>query len=372
LGRAALNVPFLDLSRQVESLRGDLDNALGAVLDGGVFVFGEPLEAFEREFAGYCGAAETVGVGSGTEAITIALQALGVGPGDEVVTAANTCVPTIAGIEAAGAVPVLADVDETTFTIAAGSLEAAVTERTRAVVAVHLYGQCADMGAVAAVAQRHGLKVVEDAAQAHGASYEGRRAGTLGDAAAFSFYPTKNLGALGDAGAVVTDDPAAAERARLLRNYGERNRYDSILHGWNSRLDTLQAAALSAKLRRLERWNGRRRELAEAYAEALGDADVVLPVEVSGRHHVYHLYVVRVRDRDAFRETLASYGVGTLIHYPRPVHLQPAYESLARPIGGLEVSERLAREIVSLPLYPELRDAELETVVAAVRRARPG
>jgi dTDP-4-amino-4,6-dideoxygalactose transaminase len=352
-------------------MREALDEAIAAVLDAGQFVFGDRLEAFEREFADYCGAPEAIGVGSGTDAITIALQAVGVQPGDEVVTAANTCVPTIAGIEAASAVPVLADVDQATFTIDPESLEAAVTERTSAVVPVHLYGQCADMEAIAVIAQRHGLKVVEDAAQAHGAEYRGRRAGTLGDAAAFSFYPTKNLGALGDAGAVVTADAEVAARARLLRNYGERSRYDSILHGWNSRLDTLQAALLSTKLRRLEDANERRRWLALGYAETLGDADVLLPAEADGRLHVYHLYVVRVRERDSFRDALAREGIGTLVHYPRPVHLHSAYASLARPGVDLTVSERLAEEIVSLPLFPELLDDEVQAVAAAVHRARP-
>jgi dTDP-4-amino-4,6-dideoxygalactose transaminase len=361
-----VNVAFLDLARHVRATRAELDAAIARVLDAGQFVFGSPLEEFERAFADFCGAREAVGVASGTDAITIALQAVGVGPGDEVVTAANTCVPTVAAIEAAGATPVLADVDPVTWTLDPGALEEAVTERTRAVVPVHLYGQCADMEAVAAVARRHGLKVVEDAAQAHGAAYRGDRAGTLGDAAAFSFYPTKNLGALGDGGAVVTNDPEVAEQARLLRNYGERARYDSARSGRNSRLDTIQASVLGAKLTHLEEWTTRRREIAARYLEALAQTGLGLPVEAEARTHVYHLFVVRVNDRDRFREDLAALGVGTLVHYPRPVHLHEAYTHLARPGDLLAESERLSREVVSLPLYPELEDGEVEAVAEAV------
>lgn len=357
-------VPFLDLSRQTEALRPELDAAVAAILDSARFVLGPPVEAFEREFAAYCGAAHAVGVASGTDAITIALQAVGILPGDEVVVPANTCVPTVAGIEAAGAVPVLADVDEDTFTLAPDSVAQALTPRTRAIVPVHLYGQCADMDGLHDLARAHGLKVVEDVAQAHGAAFGGRPAGSLGDAAAFSFYPTKNLGALGDGGAVVTGDADVAEQARRLRAYGERARYDSVRTGWNSRLDTLQAALLRVKLPHLERWNERRRQLAGLYAELLADTGLVLPQEAAGRRHVYHLYVVRSRDRDGLREQLAAAGVDVLVHYPLPVHRHEAYRHLARE---LPVSERLCAEVLSLPLYPELRDAEVEAVAAALR-----
>ena len=362
-----MNVSFLDLGRQVEGMRPDLDRVIGDVLDGGRFVLGEPVEAFEREFAAYCGANHAIGVASGTDAIAIALGGVGVGPGDEVVTVANTCVPTVAGIEQAGAIPVLVDVEPTSLTLDTSALEAARTERTRAILPVHLYGQCADMEAILAFAREHGLKVVEDAAQAHGAEYDGRRAGSLADAAAFSFYPTKNLGALGDGGAVVTDDPEAAERARLLRTYGERRRYESVLHGTNSRLDTIQAAILSVKLRRLEGWNERRREIAAAYIESLAGTPLVLPAEAHRRRHVYHLFVVQTPERDAFRSALADKGVETLVHYPRAVHQHPAYAHIAVGPGGLAESERLVEQIVSLPLYPELRDDEVAHVVEAVR-----
>jgi dTDP-3-amino-3,4,6-trideoxy-alpha-D-glucose transaminase len=363
-----VTVPFLDLSRQVRALRRELDDAVRITLDGGRFVGGEPVQEFERAFAEFCGASHAVGVASGTDALELALRAVGVGPGDEVVTAANTCVPTVAAIEATGATAVLVDPEPVTYTLDPAGLEEVLTDRTRAIVPVHLYGQCADMDAIGAFARGHGLKVVEDAAQAHGAAFQGRRAGTLGDAAAFSFYPTKNLGALGDAGAVVTDDADVAERVRLLREYGERRRYESILAGTNSRLDTLQAAALLVKLRHLDSWNARRRELAGRYGAGLAGAGIGLPRGRQDAGHVYHLFVVTVTDRDRFRDELAGRGVETLVHYPRPVHGHPEYARLARP-ERLREADRLAAQVVSLPLYPELTDAEAELVVDAVNAA---
>jgi dTDP-3-amino-3,4,6-trideoxy-alpha-D-glucose transaminase len=359
-------IRFRELGREVEELRAELDGAVAGVLDDARFVLGPFVEEFERAFAAFCGARHGVGVASGTDAIAIALRATGVRPGDEVVTQANTCVPTVAGIERAGARPVLADVDPETASLDPARLAELVTPSTRAVVPVHLYGQCADMGAISEVARAHGLTVVEDAAQAHGASYGGRRAGTLGAAAAFSFYPTKNLGALGDAGMVVTDDDAVAERARLLRSYGERRRYESELDGWNSRLDALQAAVLSVKLPRLERWNERRRALASRYDDALARSPLVRLGEARGRRHVYHLYVVRGERRDELRRQLAERGVETLVHYPRAVHQHPAYAHLAGRRGSLATSERLASEALSLPLYPQLTDGEVDAVVGAL------
>jgi dTDP-4-amino-4,6-dideoxygalactose transaminase len=358
-------IRFRELSREVEEVRPQLERSLQEVLDDGRFILGERVESFERSFAAYCGATAAVGVASGTEAIAIALRAVGVRPGDEVVTAANTCVPTVAGIEGAGATPVLADVEPRTATLDPASLEETVTPWTRAVVVVHLYGQCADMDAIDAVARRHGLRVVEDAAHAHGAGYGGRRAGTLGHAAAFSFYPTKNLGALGDAGAVVTNDEEVAARARRLRSYGENGRGEASEPGWNSRLDAVQAVVLATKLPHLERWNERRRELARAYAGALEETSVEVPAELPGRRHFYHLYAVRSPERDALRERLRQRGIETALHYPRPVHRHAAYAHLRRA-GDLAVSERLAGEVVSLPLYPQLSDDELDAVVRAV------
>jgi dTDP-4-amino-4,6-dideoxygalactose transaminase len=336
------------------------------VLDGGRYVFGDELERFEESFASYCGVRHAVGVASGTDAITIALRAVGIEPGDEVITVANTCIPTIVGIEATGATPVLVDCEDVTYTLDPARIEEALTSRTRAIVAVHLYGQCADMGTICAIAERHGIAVVEDCAQAHGAEYRGRRAGSLGAAAAFSFYPTKNLGALGDGGAVVTYDDDVAARVRLLRNYGERDRFEHVLRGYNSRLDPLQAALLAAKLPHLDEWNARRRAIADVYRSRLDGSGPVLPREADARSHVYHLYVVRVAERDIFRERLAEMGVGTAVHYPTPVHRQPAYSDLAPAGRSLETSDRLASEIVSLPLYPELTDDEATHVASAV------
>jgi dTDP-4-amino-4,6-dideoxygalactose transaminase len=355
-----VNVPFLDLSREVAAERGAIDAAVAAVLDGGRFVLGPRVADFERAFAAFCGAHEAVGVASGTEAIAIALRAAGVEPGDEVVVPAATCVPTVAGVEAAGAVPVLADVDPETWTLDPAAAVAAITPRTSAVVPVHLYGLCADLSWTDVL----GGFVVEDAAQAHGAEWDGRRAGTLGDAAAFSFYPTKNLGALGDGGAVVTVSPAIASAARSLRAYGERERYDSVRHGWNSRLDELQAAILLARLDGLEARIERRRAIAARYDEALRGTDVRVQAEPPGARHARHLYVIRVADRDGFRARLAARGIETLVHYPRAIHQHPAYAGLAH--GGLAESERLAAECVSLPLYAGLRDDEVDAVVEAL------
>jgi dTDP-4-amino-4,6-dideoxygalactose transaminase len=355
-----VSVPFLDLSRSVAELRSDLDLAVAGVLDSGRFILGGEVAAFEAAFASYCGSGHAVGVASGTDAVAIALRALGIGPGDEVIVPANTCVPTVCGVEAAGATPVLADVDAATWTLDPTSAAAVVTDRTRAVVPVHLYGLCADVDALRAL----GLPIVEDAAQAHGAELRGRRAGSMGETAAFSFYPTKNLGALGDAGAVVARDPEVAELARSLRAYGERERYESVRQGWNSRLDELQAALLLVKLAHLDRWTARRRAIAARYDDAIRGTGLVAQLEPEGFLHARHLYVVRTPDRDAFRGRLAARGIETAVHYPRAIHGHPAYAQLGHE--GLGESERLAAEVVSLPLYPELTDAEIDAVAAAL------
>jgi len=362
-------VPFLDLSRQVESIRPELERAISAVLDRGRFVAGTAVAGFETAFAEYCGAAHAVGVGNGSDAITLALRALGIGPGDEVVTVANTCVPTLTGILGAGATAVLVDVDPRTYTLDPELLRDVVTERTRAIVPVHLYGQCADMDRIVAFARDHGLKVVEDAAHAHGAEYGGRRAGSLADVAAFSFYPTKNLGALGDGGMVVTDDAEVDATLRRLRNHGESEAGHAIDVGRNSRLDELQAAVLRVKLEHLDAWNERRRALASFYADELRDAPVALQASATGCLHAHHLFVVRAAGRDGLRQRLAAGGVGSLVHYPLALHRHPAHRGLAVGAERLHVSERLADEVVSLPLYPELSDADAETVVAAVHRS---
>jgi dTDP-4-amino-4,6-dideoxygalactose transaminase len=359
-------VPFLDLARHVAAVREEIDEAIGDVLDSGWFVLSPHVASFEGSFAASCGVRHAVGVASGTDALTLALRAVGVGPGDEVVTVANTCVPTVAGIEAAGATAVLADASPDTWTLDPESFADAVTSRTKAVVPVHLYGRCADMDAIGEIARDRDLKVVEDCAQEHGAHMGGRPAGSVGDVAAFSFYPTKNLGALGDGGAVVTNDDEVASRLRRLRVYGENERYSSIESGWNSRLDSVQAAVLERKLSHLYAWNTRRREIAAAYGAAFGELPLVTQPRDDG--HVYHLYVVASQDRDGLRQRLAERGVETLVHYPRAVHQQPAYARLARP-GRLETSERLCRQVLSLPLYPELTAAEVDAVIEAARDA---
>jgi dTDP-4-amino-4,6-dideoxygalactose transaminase len=362
-------VPFLDLSREVAALRPELEAAVAEVLDGGRFVGGEPVERFEREFAAWLGAPHGVGVASGTDALELALRAVGIGEGDEVITVANTCVPTVVGIERAGATPVLVDADPGSMTIDPERAAAALGPRTRAIVPVHLYGRCADMDAILELAAEHGLKVVEDCAQAHGATWRGRAAGTIGDAGAFSFYPTKNVGAFGDAGAIVTGDTQVAAEAAALRSYGEFERYESARHGTNSRLDTLQAALLSVQLRHAGERLAGRREIAARYAEGLAGTSLELPHDPDGGSHAFHLYVVAVRDRDGFRSGLSQAGVETLVHYPKAVHEHPAYRDIRRE-GSLAVSERLAASVVSLPLYPQLSDDEVTLVVGAVRNVR--
>lgn len=370
-------VPFLDLARQYRSVRDQVDAAVGRVLARGWYVLGEEVEAFERELAAHCGAGHAVGVNSGTDALALALTACGVGPGDGVATAANTAVPTVCAIVAAGAVPVLVDVDPTTACLDPESLRAAVRRprggaEVRAVVPVHLYGHPAPMGPVLEIAREFDLLVVEDAAQAHGATFGGRPVGTLGHAASFSFYPTKNLGACGDAGAVVTGDPVIAERVRMLRNYGEAAKYRNRIRGVNSRLDEVQAAVLRAKLPHLDGWVDARRELARFYRERLEGSGVVLPTERDGCRHAYHLFVVRAKDRDRLRNRLQERGVGTAVHYPEPVHFQEAYRDLGYAPGDLPGAEQSAREVLSLPLYPELAWEEAARVADAVLGALAG
>jgi dTDP-4-amino-4,6-dideoxygalactose transaminase len=360
-----VSVPFLDLRPVHDALANDIEGAIRRVIASSQLILGPEVEAFEHEFAQVCGTRHCVGVGNGMQAIELVLRALGVGAGDEVVTVSHTAFPTAAAITATGATPVFVDVDAESFCMSPDALAAAIGPRTRAVVPVHLYGRCADMEPIRALASDAGVPVVEDAAQAHGASHRGRRAGTLGVAAAFSFYPTKNLGALGDGGAVATDDDALAARVRRLRNYGEESKYVNAEPGFNSRLDELQAAILRVKLPHLERWTAERRAIAARYDELLADAPVATPQPDDG--HVYHLYVVRSQARDALREHLSAAGVGTSVHYPTPVHRQAAYAEGARAAGGLGVSEALAREVLSLPCYPGLDERAVTEVAEAVR-----
>jgi dTDP-4-amino-4,6-dideoxygalactose transaminase len=352
-------IPFNALKPGVDAIRGELDGAIARVLDSGWFLMGPELQRFEGAFAAYHGPdCHAVGVGCGTDAIRIGLQALGVQPGDEVLMAANAGVPPVAATVAAGAIPVFCDVDPSTHGIVPAELIRLRTNRTRAVLAVHLYGQPAAIEDILAAAD--GLKVLEDCAQAHGATVNRQRVGTFGNAAAFSFYPTKNLGALGDGGAVLSTSPEVADRARLLRTYGWRQRYLSEEHGTVSRLDELQAAVLAVKLAHLDEWNVIRQKLAAHYRAGLGGVVQTLPPD-----GVFHLFVIRTPQRDALKAHLAEHGIGTDIHYPYPVHLQPPYAQYAR--GPLPETERLAQEVLSLPLYPELSESDVDFVAHQVR-----
>jgi dTDP-3-amino-3,4,6-trideoxy-alpha-D-glucose transaminase len=364
---AMLPIPFNDLRAAYLAMQREIDAAVAEALDSGWYILGRQVAAFEAEFAAFTHTAGCVGVNSGTDALVLALRACGVGPGDEVITVAHTAVATVAAIRLAGAVPVLVDVDPQTYTMDPQALEAAITGATRAVIPVHIYGHAADLAAIQAITQRHGLLLIEDCAQAHGATLHGRSLGSFGELATFSFYPTKNLGALGDGGAVVGQDAALLERVRLLHEYGwtPAARYVSQIEGTNSRLDELQAAILRVKLRHLDAHNAARRALAAAYSELLPPV-VICPRERSGATHVYHLYVVRVPQRDRVRRSLDAAGIGTAIHYPVPVHRQPAYGRSVVQCGPLRVTEQVAGEILSLPMYPTLTMAQVTRVVDAL------
>jgi len=359
-------IPQANPRAQYLSHQADIDQAIARVLDGGRYILGQETAAFEREFAGYIGVRFGVGVGSGTEALHLALRACGVGPGDDVITVSHTAVATVSAIELCGARPVLADIDPRTYTLDPHKLPAAITPATRAILPVHLYGQPADLDPILRLARQHHLRVIEDCAQSHGALYRDRRTGAWGDMACYSFYPTKNLGAIGDGGFVATDDPQLAENARLLREYGWRERYVSDMAGWNTRLDELQAAILRVKLRTLDADNARRRHLAALYDELLTGSSVTLPAAMPYGQHVYHLYVVRSERRDELQAFLKERGVGSLVHYPVPVHLQPAYRGRLGDIGSLPETERAARDVLSLPLYPELAETQVHQVAEAI------
>ena len=358
-----IRIPIYDPRPEVEALWDELHEAIDGVLRSGRFILGPEVEAFEREVAEYLGVRYAVGVNSGTDALVIALRALGIGPGDQVITTPFTFFATAEAISAVGATPVFVDIDPDTFNISPAAVEKAITPRTKAVLPVHLYGQAADMGPILELARAHGLKVLEDVAQAFGGEYKGRKLGALGDAGAFSFFPTKNLGGFGDGGLIATDDPEVAEAARVLRAHGARKKYHNEVLGYNSRLDALQAAMLRVKLRYIDEWNARRRAVAARYNEALADLDgLVTPVEADYARHVYHQYTVRVKRgrRDALRQHLAEAGIGTMVYYPVPVHRLPVY---AWPEGSLPQAEAAAAEVLSLPMSPFLPpDAQDEVV----------
>ncbi|HMJ81830.1 MAG TPA: DegT/DnrJ/EryC1/StrS family aminotransferase [Vicinamibacterales bacterium] len=365
---ATMHVPFVDLKMQHRALAPQIEAAVRGVFERGDFILGAAVEQFETEYAALIGTRHAISVGSGLAAIELALRAFGVGPGDEVITPANTFIATVLAIAAVGAKPVLVDMDRDTYTIDPAAIAAAVGPRTRAIVPVHLYGQPVDLDGVMAVATRHNLLVVEDAAQAHGARYGDRKAGSFGHAAAYSFYPSKNLGAYGDAGIIVTNDDAAADRLRLLRNYGQRVKYYHTVFGTNSRLDTLQAVVLQVKLPHLESWNAARRRHAAAYGARFPEA-VHTPVEAPKGEHIYHLYVIETADRDRLHQHLRERQIDTGIHYPVPAHLQEACAPLGYKAGDFPKTEAAAARILSLPMYPELSDLQIDYVVEAVANA---
>ena len=359
-------IPLVDLKAQHRSIKAELDAAIGSVLESGRFILGPEVQAFEREFGDYCGTRHAVGVNSGTSALHLALLAAGVGPGDEVIAPAFTFVATVAAVEYTGARAILVDVDPLTLTMDPARLEAAITTKTRALIPVHLYGQPADMDPILSIARAHGLVLVEDAAQAHGAEYRGRRVGSIGDMACFSFYPGKNLGAAGDGGALTTSNDEYAQAVRVLRDWGAPEKYLHVVKGFNFRLDEIQAAILRVKLRRLEAWTELRRRHARTYSTLLAGAAVARPVAARDVRHVYHIYAVRTHARDRVRSELHAAGVQAAIHYPIPVHLQPAYANLGYTRGDFPVAERAADEVLSLPMYPELTSRQIERVAGAV------
>jgi len=355
------------LNRQYQALKPEIDRAIAHVLDRTDFILGEEVRRFEKEFAAYCQANYAVGLDSGTSALELGLRALGIGAGDEVLVPANSFIASALAVSFTGATPVFVDVDPATYNIDVQQLAQHITPRTKAIMPVHLYGQPAEMDAITEVAERYGLFVIEDACQAHGARYKGRRVGSIGHVAAFSFYPGKNLGAYGDGGALVTNDPQIADRARMMRNYGQREKYHHLCMGWNRRLDTLQAAVLRVKLRYLDEWNALRRRWAALYDQLLQDCDVIRPVASSPGEHVYHLYVIQVEERDRLQAHLAANGIATGIHYPIPIHLQPVYTALGYRVGSFPVTERCAPRLLSLPMFPELRADEVERIAGHIR-----
>lgn len=365
----AQNIPFVDLVAQYRSIQTEITEAIDGVLSSASFILGPDVSEFESELATYVGCEYAVGVDSGISALELGLRALDIGPGDEVITAANSFVASASAIAFTGAKPVLVDVDPLTYNINPDLIEDAITPRTRAIMPVHLYGQCADMDRLLDIARRKRIAVIEDACQAIGSAFNGKRAGAIGDVGAFSFYPAKNLGAYGDGGALVTNDKSVAERVRMLRNYGQKEKYHHVYLAYNRRLDSLQAAVLRVKLRHLGAWNTARRDHARAYRDLLAEGPAALPTETPGAHHTYHLYVVRVRERESVQAKMAASGVATGVHYPIPIHLQEAMSDLDYTIGDFPETEAAAREILSLPMFPELTGHQIEKVAASLLAA---
>jgi dTDP-4-amino-4,6-dideoxygalactose transaminase len=366
---ANVKVPYLDLKAQYRSIKPEIDAAIASVLESCQFALGPEVAAFEQEFAAYCGTSECIALNSGTSALHLALLAAGIEPGDEVITTPFTFVASVAAILYAGARPVMVDIDPRCFTLDPALIEAAITPRTKVILPVHLYGQSADMDPITEIARRHKLIVIEDAAQAHGAKYKGRRVGTIGDMACFSFYPGKNLGAYGEGGSVNTSNPDYARTVRMLRDWGQDRKYHHVLRGYNYRMEGFQGAVLRVKLRHLEAWTETRRAIVHQYNSLLADCDVETPTEMPWAGHVYHVYTVRSRSRDHLQAALAEQGIQTGIHYPIPVHLQPAYADLGYGPGAFPQAEAAAKEVLSLPLYPELSSQAVAQVAEAVKHA---
>jgi len=364
-----VKVPYLDLKAQYRSIKPEIDAAIARVLDSCQFVLGSEVAGFEQDFAAYCGTSECIALNSGTSALHLALLAAGVGPGDEVITVPFTFVASIAAVLYAGARPVLVDIDPRSFTMDPAAIEAAITPRTKAILPVHLYGQSADMDPIMEIAGKHGLIVIEDAAQAHGAKYKGRPVGSIGDMACFSFYPGKNLGAYGEGGAVTTNHAEHARTVRMLRDWGQDRKYHHLLRGYNYRMEGFQGAVLGVKLRHLEKWTEARRAIVARYNELLAGSGVETPAEMPWGRHVYHVYTLRTDDRDGLQQTLNAAGIQTGIHYPVPAHLQPAYSDLGYGRGAFPRAEEAASQVLSLPLYPELALQSVEEVATAVKSA---
>ena len=363
-----MQIPLVDLKAQYLSIKEEIDEAIQRVLNKCNFIMGDEVKEFEEELASFCSAKYAVGVSSGTDALLLALKAINIQPGDEVITVPNTFIATTEAITMAGGKIKFVDIDEETFNIDTNKIESAITNKTRAILPVHLYGQPANMDPIIDVAKKYNLKVIEDAAQAHGAEYKNKRVGALGDIGIFSFYPGKNLGAYGDAGAVVTNDPDISNKIAMLRNHGRTKKYEHEYEGYNCRLDTLQAAILRVKLKYINSWNEARRNHASSYRKLLQNTDIILPTEQKDNKHIYHIFAVRVADRDNLLNKLKNEGIGAGIHYPIPLHLQPAYRYLGYKKGDFPITEKCAREIISLPMYPELNEVKIKKIAEAISK----
>jgi dTDP-4-amino-4,6-dideoxygalactose transaminase len=362
-----MQIPLVDLKAQYLNIRQEIDTAIKEVFDNTAFILGEKVEDFEKKFADLCGTKYCVGVNSGTSALRIALLALGVKPGDEIITTPFTFIATTEAISHIGAIPVFVDIDDKTFTIDPKKIEEKITGKTKAIIPVHLFGQCADMDPILEIARKHNIRVIEDAAQAHNASYKGKKAGSMGFASCFSFYPGKNLGAYGEAGAICTNDEEFAKKSILLRQHGEIKRYYHDIIGDNCRMEGIQGAVLGVKIKYIEEWNEKRRSNAKKYNELLEKFNLTCPFEAGYAKHIYHLYTIRIENRDELRDFLGEKGISTGIHYPIPIHLQKAYESLGLKEGSFPVSEKVANEILSLPMFPELTEEQIQYIASSIR-----